>query len=226
MCKENDAKTAPLCIRGAIFDMDGTLLDSMWIWEHYASQYIRMRGLIPANDLDARLDTATLAEAADLLRREYNLPESTAETVADIERTVKLLYERVLPKPGVMEMLERFRRAGVRMAVATLTEREDAEHVLSRLGILPYLAGIFTCSEAGAPKTCPNVFFAALAALGTRREETPVFEDAAYALRTAQAAGFPTIAVCDASQDIADVLPTAVLIIRDYRGIAWESYLA
>ena len=220
MCKENNA-ALPFVLRGAIFDMDGTLLDSMWIWEQYASQYICSRGLVPAPGLDDRLATATIEAAAELLRREYHLPESAAAVVADIEQTVTRLYERVVPMPGVMVMLEAFRAAGVCMAVATLTERADAERVLGRLGILPYLSGIFTCTEVGAPKTRPDVFDAALSALGTRRAETAVFEDAPYALRTAHAAGFPTVAVGNRAVEAT----YALLTVDDFAAVPWSQYL-
>lgn len=226
MCKETLAGKSCPVIRGAIFDMDGTLLDSMWIWEHYASQYITSRGMPPAPDLDERLGTATLGEAAAYLCRTYRLPETAEETEADIARTVTLLYERVVPMPGVPEMLAALSAAGVRMAVATLTERGDAERVLARLGLLDYFEGIFTCTEVGAPKTRPDVFEAALAALGTRRGGTAVFEDAPYALRTAQAAGFPTVAVAVGARS-AELCTAAgsFLTVNDYRKVPWRLYL-
>ena len=87
----------------------------------------------------------------------------------------------------------------MRLALATATDRPLAEAALRRTGLLPYFSCLLTCSEVGAGKDRPDIYFAALAALSAKREETLVFEDAVHAIETAKAAGFAVAAVRDAS---------------------------
>ena len=216
-----------LTIRGAIFDMDGTLLDSMPIWVHYASTYLASRGITPPPGLDEEIATYTIADAIDYLRERFGLPETREELLAGVARMTDDLYGRILPKSGVPELLERLHRAGVPMAVATMTERPVVEKTLQRLGLLRYFTAIFTCAEVGARKNTPVIYEAAMAALGTRREETAVFEDAWYAVKTASAAGFPVVAIYDESSGAhwEKAKAVAALAVRDYAVVPWEDYL-
>lgn len=216
-----------LLIRGAVFDMDGTLLDSMAIWEHYASSYLRGRGILPPADIDEVLSTFTLAEAAVYLRERFALPESAEEIVAGFDRTVDALYEHVAPKPGIPALLSLFAEHGVPMALATMTDRPAVLRVLDRLGLLSYFSHIFTCAEVGARKNRPTIYEAALAALGTKREETVVFEDAFYAIKTAATAGFPVVAIYDpcGEKRWEKACATATLAVRDVDARSFLRYL-
>ncbi len=214
-------------IEGAIFDMDGTLLDSMFVWDTVPREYLRSRGISPGEETVGLLEHMTVDEAVEHLRVRYALPESHKEILGGLERTVGILYETVTPKPGVSEALALLRAHGVRMALATLTDRPLVERTLGRLGLLSYFDAIFTCAEVGAPKTSPRIYEAALAALGTRREATPVFEDAWYAIKTAKAAGFPIVAVYDDSgkDRYARAVAVSEIAVPDWRALDLSLYL-
>ena len=214
-------------ISGAIFDLDGTLLDSMMIWEDFASAYLRSRGIDPPAGLEERLESLTLSEAAEYLRTAFSLPEGREEILDGMNRTADARYDTVLAKPGVREMLAALSRAGVPMAVATLTDRPTVLRTLSRLGLLSYFSHIFTCAEVGARKDTPVIYDTALAALGTAQEETAVFEDAWYAIKTASAAGYPVVAIHDPSSDrhFAKAEAVAALAVRELAAVPWERYL-
>ena len=215
-----------LVIAGAIFDLDGTLLDSMHIWRDFASAYLLSRGITPPEDLEDRIGPLTLREAAEYLRNAFSLPEPLEEVLAGMDAATRALYETVLPKPGVPALLAGMKAAGIPMAVATLTDRPTVLRVLDRLGLLPYFSSILTCAEVGAGKDEPRIFLEACAALGTRREETAVFEDALYAVRTAASAGFPVVAVYDASGGDAfgEAAALAALAVEDFRAVPFETY--
>ena len=215
-------------ISGAIFDMDGTLLDSMWIFENYASRYVRSRGLVPDPALDRTVATFTLAESASYIAKAYCIPGGALQVARELTEAGEACYESVVAKAGVMALLDTLRAAGVSMALATMTARPTAERVLARLGILPYIPHIVTCDEVGAQKTSPAVYRAALSALGTRKNETVVFEDAFYALRTAHDDGFPTVAVYDESSayHFGEASALSFLAIRDYRKADLSPYLS
>lgn len=191
---------APARINGAIFDLDGTLIDSMPWWENLGENYLIARGKTPHPDIRRHFKRMTLEQSAVFLREEYGLAESVDAICRGILDGIEHAYRDSIPlKQGVVEMLDAFDEAGVRMCVATATERHCAEAALARLGVLERFSAVFTCSEAGASKTEPLVFEAALAHLATPREATLVVEDSLHAIETAHAAGFPTAAVFEPS---------------------------
>lgn len=190
--------TLPCGITGAIFDLDGTLLDSMPYWENLGENYLVRCGKTPHPDIRFHFKRLTLEGSAIFMKREYGLEESIEDIAWGIMAGIKDAYFESIPlKPGVAVMLESLRERDVRMCVATATERPCAEAALERLGIAQYFSHVFTCSEAGASKTEPLIFEQALAHLGTPRASTVVFEDALHAMETAHAAGFPLVAVSE-----------------------------
>lgn len=194
-------------IQGAIFDLDGTLLDSMEHWQTIARDYLRSVGVTPRPGVDRTVQDMSLSQAAHHLKKEYALPYTPEEIMSSVNRIVEGIYrETVQPKPGVPGFLRRLRAAGVPMCVATATDRYLVEAALTRCGLLDFFGAIFPCTEVGHGKDEPDVYEAALAFLGTPRGDTWVFEDALYAARTAKAAGFPLVGVADKSEPQGDVL--------------------
>ena len=207
-------------ISGAIFDMDGTITDSMFVWKDIGMRYLVSRGLKPAPDLFQNIKNLSLLETCAYFRREYGVNDSDEAIAKGINDLVEPLYlTEVGPKPGAVAMLESFRARGVPMALATATDRYLVEETLGKNDLLKYFGAIYTCSEVGAGKTMPDVYEAALAFLGTPKTETPVFEDAWFGLETAKRAGFPTVAVYDESQkrDWETMKREATIVITDYR---------
>lgn len=187
-------------ITGAIFDMDGTLLDSMPMWDNVGQNYLRSLGIEPRKDLREILRPLSLRQAAEYMREAYSLALTTEQIMEGIDQSIEQRYFTDLPlKPGVKEMLERLHRQGVPMCIATATDRYLVEAALRRVGILDYFGFILTCSEAGFGKDRPDIYEMARERLGTDKATTCVFEDALYAVQTAKQAGFPVVGVYDAS---------------------------
>ena len=185
-------------LTGAIFDFDGTLLDSMFIWDTIGEDYLRTLGKEPHEDLKETFMTLTLEEAAEYYREHYKVTLSVTEIVDSINAMVEGIYRtKVTLKPSVTDYLRLLKERGVKMCVATVTDRYLVEDTLERLGILHYFSEIFTCAEIGYGKDKPIIYQKALEHLGTAKEETFVFEDSLFALETAKADGFPTIGVYD-----------------------------
>ena len=190
-------------LQSAIFDMDGTLLDSMHIWDQLGPNLIRSMGLQPADDLAQRLMVLTLREGAALCKEEYGLPQSVDEIIALVEAEVEDFYRNhVLAKPGVQKFLSLLKMEGVWMYVATNTNRRLAEAALKHAGIDGYFRGLLTCAEVGAGKNdSPEVYERAMRRLRSNKKDTVIFEDAVHAIRTAKAAGFRVCAVYDPSAE-------------------------
>lgn len=186
-------------ITGAVFDVDGTLLDSMKIWEHAGEMYLSRLGIRSGPQLDRILYPLSIEEGAAYLREHYGLAQTEQEIAEGISETVKDFYCcQVKPKPGAIGFLEMLHARGIPMAAATSCDRQAVEGAFDRLGMSWFFRGIFTCAQAGAGKSRPDVYELALEALdGAKRGSTWVFEDAFFAARTAGEAGFPVVGVYD-----------------------------
>ena len=185
-------------ISGAIFDVDGTLLDSMSIWDTIGADYLRSIGYIPRENLNEIFKNMSLLQAAEYYRNEYGVTLRVEEIMSGVNAMLEQFYQYEAPlKPGAAELLARLRQNRVKLCIATATDRYLVEAALKRCKALSYFGEVFTCHEVGHGKDEPDIFEAALRFLGTERAETVVFDDALYAIRTAKEAGFPIAAVYD-----------------------------
>ncbi len=185
-------------IKGAIFDLDGTLIDSMFIWDTLGEDYLKSLGIAPKENLAETFKTFTLTQAAEYYRNNYGIKLSIQEIVDGINNMVAETYRtKVALKPGVNDFLKRLQRSGVKMCVATVTDRAIVEDVLRRFKIYEYFSAIFTCAEVGCNKETPEIYRQALNHLGTQKAETVVFEDVLHAVKTAKYDGFKVAAVYD-----------------------------
>lgn len=188
-------------IRGAIFDLDGTLLDSMFVWDTVGEQYLRGQGITPRPDVNEVVRCMSLYQAACYCQSEYGVTASTNEIMAEVNALVERQYREVVQlRPGVAAFLAYLRQRGVKMCVATATDRPLADAALTRCGVRDLFTDILTCTLVGHGKDEPHIYEQALTLLGTPKAETVVFEDALHAARTATAAGFPLAAVREDSE--------------------------
>ena len=188
-------------IKCAIFDFDGTLFDSMFIWESVGEIYLRSLGKEAKASLREDVRALSLYQSACFMREEYDLSLSVEQIMEGINQTVENFYiHEVLPKSGVVDFLERMRKAKIPMCIATASERYQIQAALSRCGMEQYFEAIFTCTEIGHGKDEPAIFQKAMMHFGADRSTTIVFEDAVHAVKTAKADGFMVAAVFDDSE--------------------------
>lgn len=186
-------------IRGAIFDLDGVLLDSMAVWNDLGVRYLQKRGIEPEIGLSQILFSMSMEQGADYLKTQYQLPDTPQEILAGIEQMLQDFYfYEVQAKEGAKELLQFLQEKNVKMIAATSSPREHVTKALQRNGLYSYLQQIYTTGEVGVSKHEPRIYQLAAESLGTKPEETLVFEDSLYALKTAKNAGFRAIGVYDA----------------------------
>ena len=188
-------------LQGAIFDMDGTLLDSMGAWRTLGSGFIRRQGKEPEEGLDRTLHAMSMEEGATYCVERYGLNVRPEEISRLLYAEMEELYRfQIKPKAGIERLLSVLKMEGVWMYVATATDHPLADLALEVSGLAKYFRGVVTCGDAGHEKNHPEVYEMALRRLRCRKEDTVVFEDSLFALRTAKAAGFRTAAVYDPSE--------------------------
>lgn len=185
-------------IQGAIFDVDGTLLDSMSNWTTIGERYLHSIGYEPKEGLNETIRSMSLYQAACYCKSEYGITRSVEEIMAGVNGLVEHYYRNEASlKPGAAEFLAQLKRCGVKMCIATATDRYLVEAGLERCGIRDYFSELFTCGGVGHGKDEPVIYQNALAHLQTSKHHTVVFEDAFYAAETAKKDGFPVVAVYD-----------------------------
>lgn len=187
--------------RYAIFDMDGTLVDSMAFWQQLAIEFLECQGISPAPPaILEQIKPMTQTQSAALFIRTFGL-EGTPESVAvQINAMMEKHYRRdVSLKPGVGAYLQRLWRQGVRMCVASATAEPLMEVCLIRLGVRDRFQFLLSCESVGAGKDSPAVYHEAARRLAAAPAEIAVYEDALYAARTAKEAGFYVVGVYDES---------------------------
>ena len=211
-------------IKGAIFDFDGTLVDSMFIWDTFGEDYLRSLGKEPKENLTEAFKTFTIEQAAEYYREHYGVTLSVKDIVDGVNSMVEEIYRtKVYLKDGVREFLEALKSENVKMCIATVTDGHIVAEVLEKLGVLGYFSEILTCADVGYRKETPHIYRAALGALGTQKEETVVFEDALHALMTAKNDGFTVAAVYDKHETRqAEIRAAADYYISDYKRFAWN----
>ena len=205
-------------IRGIIFDADGTLLNSMPIWDDLGVRYLKGLGIEVKPGLSEILFCMSLEESAAYMKKTYCLPQTEAEIRRGVLAILDDFYiNEVQPKPGAGEYLCALHRRQLPIMIATSSSRYHIEEAMRRLGFMDYLAGIVTCEEVGAGKNRPDIYLKCAEVMGLQPSRVCVFEDVIHAVRTANAAGFPTAGVYDAAsaEDTADMRVECSIWLQD-----------
>lgn len=189
-------------IKAAIFDMDGTLVDSLMVWDvlwsSFGEQYLQDPKFTPTAEDDKKVRTLTLKDAMALIHRNYGIGESGEALLEQANRMMVDFYaNRVEMKPGAKEFLQHLKENGVKMCIATATASELVSVAMQHCGLYEYFPKVFSCGDIGKGKDQPDIFLQAAAWLGERTEDTWLFEDSLTAIETAKKIGMPVIGIYD-----------------------------
>ena len=170
-------------IQGAVFDLDGTLTDSMYIWLKAPVDLVRRYGGDPPEDLAQDLKEMGRREAAEYLRSRFSLSATPEELMDALNDLVTEEYRSRVPmKPGADQLLSHLAARDIPCCIATASEVFQAQAAMERLGLWQHFRFAISCVQYGG-KTRPDIYLEAARRLGTAPAETVVFEDALHAAR-------------------------------------------
>lgn len=203
-----------------IFDLDGTLIDSMPVWRGTGSGFLKNHNIpVPANLMEV-VKTQTIWQTAEWFRSELGVPMEAEDIVAEIVEFVVDAYRHTIPlKDGAKEYLEKMAQEGAKMCLLTASEADYILPALDRLDIHKYFSHVLTCTELGKFKDDGAAYLAAMEKMGGTLADTVVFEDAYYAVKGAKSAGFQVYAVLDEvvrEDDIDKIKATADRCFHSY----------
>ncbi len=189
-------------IKAAIFDMDGTLIDSLMLWDilwsTLGNTYLSDSNFTPSEDDNKKVRTLTLSDAMELIHTNYGLGESGEELLALANDIIFDFYSnKVELKEGVLEFLRHCKAAGIKMCIASATAPELLNTAIAHCGITEYFSKVFSCADIGKGKEEPDIYLLACEFLGEESSETWVFEDSLAAIETATKIRMQTVGIYD-----------------------------
>ncbi len=182
----------------AIFDLDGTLLDSSWVWENIDIDYLARYDKVPTPEIRERIKLLSVRQSAEFIKTEFMLASTTDEIIEEVAQMGEGKYEfEVMLKPGVMEYLQYLKNSGIKMCIATASNRKNAILALTRLGVYDFFEFMIATEDVKTGKDSPEIFLMCAERLGGEPKDTVVFEDSLHAMETAKSAGFKVAGIYD-----------------------------
>lgn len=202
-----------------IFDLDGSLVDSMWIWRDIDIAYLGKYGLTMPDNLQSQIEGKSFHETAVFFKEHFDIPQSVEEMKDTWNKMAWDKYMHEVPlKPGIADFLEGCRRKRIKLGIATSNSRELVENVAKVHRLHDYFSCIMTGCDVERGKPAPDIYLAVADRLKVRPRNCLVFEDIVPGILAGKNAGMQVCAVEDAySAEARDAKrKTADYYIEDY----------
>lgn len=186
-------------IEAVIFDLDGSLVDSMWLWKAIDIEYLGKFGIALPEDLQSRIEGMSFREVAVFFKETFLIADTLEQIMETWNRMAWDKYAHEVPlKPGIPEFLSQCRKRGIRLGIATSNSRELVTNVVTVHNIQDCFSCIMTGSEVTRGKPAPDIYLKTAEMLGIAPERCLVFEDIIPGIIAGKAAGMRVCAVEDA----------------------------
>ncbi|MDR1800875.1 MAG: HAD family phosphatase [Lachnospiraceae bacterium] len=215
-------------INAIIFDMDGTLIDSMWIWPSIDEEFYKKHSLTPPEDFGLKLEGKSCHEVAVLFKETFPMLQSSVEDIVDEWETMTIdNYKRNAPlKGGAYEFIRQMKSEGKKIGIATSNTRNLVDATLEALGVTELFDCIRTSGEVDFGKPKPDIYLSVASEMQVAPENCLVFEDIPMGILAGKNAGMRVCAIYDdfSKPQEAKKRELADYYIRDFSDIINESY--
>ena len=185
-------------IEAVIFDLDGSMVDSMWMWRTIDIEYLGRFGIELPENLQSCIEGMSFSETAVYFKKRFGLPDDLDTIKADWNRMAWDKYAYEVPvKDGVIELLQYCMDHGIKAGIATSNSRELVDNVIKVHGLDAYFDCIMTGCDVAKGKPAPDIYLAVARALSVAPENCLVFEDIIPGIQAGKAAGMQVCAVYD-----------------------------
>lgn len=205
--------------KGAIFDLDGTLLDSLHVWEQIDIRFLEKRGFTATREYTQAVTPLGFHKAAEYTIARYHLSETPEEIIQEWNLMAQEAYRsEITLKPNAQEYLMHLKKKGVKLGVATALHAESIESVLKNNGIYDFFESFTMLQEVGRGKGHPDIYLLAAQKLGLQPEDCIVYEDILTAVKGAKSGGFRVCGVYDpyAEHEWEEIVALSDFTIRDF----------
>lgn len=185
-------------IRAVIFDVDGTLIDSMWIWKQVDIEFLGKRGILLPDKLQIEIEGMSYSETAIYFKTRFDLSESLEEIKEEWRLMAEDYYKRHIKlKSGAKDFLKLLYEKGITIGIATSNSRELVDYMLTNHGIRQYFYSIRTSCEVDKGKPHPDVYLKVAEDMGIEPCRCLVFEDTVSGVMAAKSAGMKVFSMAD-----------------------------
>lgn len=215
-------------IEAIIFDMDGTLMDSMWVWPSLDDDFSEKYGFTFPEDFYNEMEGMSFTEVAALFKAKFPVLTQSVEDIMD--EWTDMAYQKytteVTLKPGILEFLEEMKKRGILLGIATSNGRKLVDASLEFLGITPFFQSIRTSCEVTQGKPAPDVYELVASDLQVEPSKCLVFEDVIAGIQAGKNAGMRVCAIEDdfSAYQREEKRKLADYYIEDYREVLEETY--
>ena len=206
-------------MKAVVFDIDGTLVDSMGFWKNLGRNYLISQGAIPKDDLNRVLDSLTVMEGVAYMKEEYKLDKTCSEIKYELDQLLLLYYKKDAKlKPFAAEVVKLLKDKNIRLAIASVIDEKLIYYVLQRYNIYKHFEFVQTCENTNLGKDNEDFFNLLSERLNMNPKNIFLFEDSLYSMKAAKSAGLKIVAMEEAysKKDLEKIIEVADIYIKDF----------
>ncbi len=206
-------------MKAAIFDMDGTLIDSMMQWRRLNAEFVRSKGIVPMPEEEEEMLSMSGTMVVSYFKEHFGLETEFEALCEEACRRMEPIYSAGVPlKPGAADYLRRLKERGVKCVVATATPARLALIALNCVGLISDLDYIYSIDMVGLDKGDPAFFDRLCELIGEKKEDCVMFEDSLYAMMSAKQAGLGVAGITDPTnkKDRAQIRETCSVLMESF----------